>query len=145
MKIVISEKWEKIKEHVVYYKEAYIAGASAAVLSAGITVLIMRGNIARGEMSKGSARGELTNTASLIFKNNQKIVNVTTVFDREGRGHPGWPVRNLETKQISPSIRAAAEIFDIPANVLYGHLKGKFDDVDGLHFERINLIPLGED
>ena len=84
------------------------------------------------------ARGASGNTASFVFKNNQTI-NVTGVLDREGRGHPGWPVRNLETKHVFLSQKAAAEAFDIPATVLSGHLNGKFDNVDGLHFERVSL------
>ena len=36
-------------------------------------------------------------------------------------------------------LREAAQAFDIPESVLSGHLKGKFPDVDGLHFERVSL------
>lgn len=128
---------EEIKEHIKKHKAVY-SFAAGSVVFAGITALIMRSNIARGEMGKDNARGELINTASFIFKNKQTI-NVTTVLDREGRGHPGWPCRNLETGHVEFSIIAMAKYFDIPANVLYGHLKGKFSEVDGLHFERVSL------
>lgn len=128
-----------IKTHIKKNKTAYIASAVTAVVIAGITYTIMRSNIAQGEMGNGIARGEITNTASFSFRNKQTI-NVTTVLDREGRGHPGWPVRNLETKKIFFSQREAALAFDIPENVLSGHINGKFPDVDGLHFERVNLV-----
>jgi hypothetical protein len=102
----------------------------------------MRRNIARGVMGESGPQRGPANTASFsfMFKSPQKI-NITTVLDREGRGHPGWPVRNLETKNIFFSQKQAAEAFNIPQNVLSGHLKGKFSDVDGLHFERVNLVP----
>jgi hypothetical protein len=138
----IEFKADKIKNNIRKHKTLYCSCASSVIV-AGITVLIMRSNIARGEMSRDNARGELINAASFIFRNKQTL-NITTVLDRESRGHPGWPVRNLETKRIFFSIIEAAHYFDVPVNVLYGHLKGKFQDVDGLHFERINLVPKGE-
>lgn len=130
---------EDIRGHFERHRFAY--GVGAGVVIAGITYFIMRGTIAHGGMGEGlNAPGGLTNTASFIFRNKQTI-NVTTVLDREGRGHPGWPVRNLETKHISFSQREAAKLFDIPEGRLSGHLKGLYPDVDGLHFERVNLVP----
>jgi hypothetical protein len=127
-------------EHVRRHKETYIAGAIClgVGLLAGITYPIVRSNIARGAMGEDASRGEAINTASLIFRN-QQTINITTVLDREGRGHPGWPCRNLETKRVFFSQKEAARAFDIPQKVLSGHLKGKFPDADGLHFERVNL------
>ena len=61
------------------------------------------------------------------------------MIDREGRGHPGWPVRNLETKHVFLSQKEAANAFNIPESLMSGHINGKFPDVDGLHFERINF------
>jgi hypothetical protein len=130
--------FEQVKDHVKRHQVAYSFGVGFGI--AGITCLIMRSSIARGVMCGGlNARGVLTNTASFNLSNRQ-ILNITTVLDREGRGHPGWPVRNLETKRIFFSQREAAKTFDIPEDVLSGHLKGKFANVDGLHFERVNLI-----
>ena len=91
-------------------------------------------------MGEGASRGEATNTASLIFRNKQTI-NMTTVIERDGRGHPGWPVRNLETRRIDLSQKAAAKHFRIPESVLSAHLNKKFENADGLHFERVNLAP----
>jgi hypothetical protein len=132
---------DKATEHWHEHKEIYIVAImcfGAGVL-AGITSSLMRSNIPRGGMGEDVARGGTINTASLIFRN-QGTVNVTTVLDREGRGHPGWPCRNLETKKVFFSQREAALAFDIPEGLLSGHLKGKFPDVDGLHFERVNLV-----
>jgi hypothetical protein len=99
----------------------------------------MRSNIIQGVMGESGVQGAPTNTASLIFRNKQTI-NITTVLDREGRGHPGWPVRNLESKRIFFSQKEAAEAFGIPAPLMSGHIHGKFPDIDGLHFERVNLV-----
>ncbi len=134
----------KIRNRVVRHfrenKKTYIAiGVSFTVgVLARNTRPIMRSNTARGAVSEDAAQRGTINAASLIFRN-QGTVNVTTVLDREGRGHPGWPCRNLETKRIFFSQREAALAFDIPERVLSGHLKGKFPDADGLHFERVNL------
>jgi hypothetical protein len=117
---------------------AYWTGS--VVVVAGITYVITRSTAAHGGAGGGNALGGLTNTASFIFRNKQTI-KVTAVLDREGRGHPGWPVRNEETKHIFFSQREAARAFDIPEGRLSGHIKGLYPDVDGLHFERINLVP----
>lgn len=134
----MSEKMDRFKKHIRDHQVRYSCIVTAIVV-AGITVIIMRSNAARGGARESfNARGGLTNTASFNFCN-KPTINVTTVVDREGRGHPGWPVRNLETKRICLSQREAAREFDIPESVLSGHLKGRFPDVDGLHFERVSL------
>lgn len=131
---------QKVKDHLRKHKEAYIAGGACLAFGAlaGITWPLVRSNIPQRGVSEGIAQREITNTASLIFRNRQTI-NITTVLDREGRGHPGWPCRNLETKRIFFSQREAAMTFDIPEGILSGHLNGKFPDAHGLHFERVNL------
>ena len=137
-KVSFDKVFDGLTNHVKRYKVAYSLGAGIAV--AGITCLIMRSNIARGAMGGANTRGEFANTASLIFRSPQ-TVNVTTVLDRGGRGHPGWPVQNLETKRVFFSQKQAAEAFGIPEQILSGHLNGKFPNVDDLHFQRVNLVP----
>jgi hypothetical protein len=133
----MNDKIQSVKDHISRNKTIYIStGISIAI--AGITCAIMRSNIARGVMDGSDARGVSANIASHNFLN-KSTINVTTVLDREGSGHPGWPVRNLETKQIFFSQKEASNYFDVPESVLSGHLKGKFPDVDGLHFERVSL------
>ena len=129
-----------VKTHIKEHKEAYIAGAvclGVGVL-AGITGAIVRSNTAQRGVGGSIAQRGMTNTASLIFRNKQTI-NITTVLEREGRGHPGWPCRNVESKRIFFSQREAAMAFDIPEGILSGHLAGKFPEAHGLHFERVNL------
>jgi hypothetical protein len=143
---VFKKKVEEIKQrkavqvvlkHVKDNKTEYLVGVGA-LLGAGITVLVMRSSAAHGGASEGNALGGLTNTASRVFSNKQTI-NVTTVLDREGRGHPGWPVRNTETCRIFASQREAANVFGIPEGRLSGQIKGVYPDVDGLTFERISF------
>ena len=130
---------EGLKNHFERHKFAYGVGAGVAI--AGITYVITRGTIAQCGMGEGpNAQCGLTNTASFIFRNKQSI-KITAVLDREGRGHPGWPVQNLETKHIFVSQKQAAEAFNIPEGILSGHLRGKFPDANGMHFERVNLVP----
>ena len=126
---------EKIKNHIQDHKVAYACGATA-VLTAGITYLVVRSN---------AAQGGLTNTASRSFliKSPQTIIKTINVLERDGRGHPGYPIRNLETKHIEFSQKAMADYFGISEGLLSGHLNGKFSDVDGLHFERVNFVPEG--
>lgn len=128
---------DKAVTHVKEHKWVY-AGIGAGFL-AGITCALVRSNIAQGGMDEDAAQGGTFNIASLIFRDHG-TVNITTVLDREGRGHPGWPCRNLETKRIFFSQREAAMAFGIPEGLLSGHLRGNFPDVDGLHFERVNLV-----
>jgi hypothetical protein len=139
---MLKEKYQRLKNHVEMHPIFYTAAATTAVcVVAGITWHIVRSNAARGAASEGTARGAISNTASSFSFGTKQSVNITTVLEREGRGHPGWPVRNRETGRTFFSQKDAAEYFDIPENVLSGHLHGKFEDVDGLHFDRAVLVP----
>ena len=133
---MLKGKVESAKKHVQEHCFAYVAVTGAAV--AGITCVIMRSTAAQWGAGKGDAQWGSTNTASFNYRN-KGTINVTTVIEREGRGHPGWPVRNLETKHIFLSQKAAAEAFGIPEGILSAHLNGKFPEANGLHFERVNL------
>lgn len=75
------------------------------------------------------------------FSFGDKTINITTVLNRAGRGHPGWPVQNLETNQVFFSQKQAADAFGISETFLSGHLQGKYPDANGLHFQRVNLVP----
>ena len=134
---------DKFKAHIKRHKTVYISVGTGVVV-AGITMVIMRSNIARGAMGGANARGAFANTASRSFLfHSPQTINVQTVLDRGGRGHPGWPVQNLETKRIFFSQKEAAKAFDIPEKILSAHITGKFSDADGMHFYRVNLTPEG--
>jgi hypothetical protein len=130
--------FDGVKKHIRDHRTAYAFGAGIGV--AGISFLIMRGTGLRGGPGVSGLRGGPSNTASFILSNKQQII--TTVLDRERRGHPGWPVRNLETKHIFFSQKEAADAIGVPESLMSAHIHGKFPDIDGLHFERVNLVPL---
>lgn len=137
---MLKEKYEAVKEHVTFYKAYYISGAGGVLLGgfAVFTYSIMRGHYADGRGLSGNSTEFNVRPLSFLSKQNvnTKIVNVV---EREGRGHPGYIVRCKETGDIFQAQYLAAEAFNIPKSVLAGHLNGKFDDVDGLHFERIGV------
>lgn len=137
----INHRRRKVKAHLKENKKVYIAiGATFVVTVAGFTLHIMRSKpCPMWEGVSSMPNVGLVNTASLKFSN-KSTINITTVLDREGRGHPGWPVRNLETKRIFFSQRDAADTFGIGEGTLSSHLNGKFSDANGLHFERVNII-----
>lgn len=128
--------FDEIKAHVARHKTAYSVGA--VVVIAGITYAIMRSTIAQGGMGVANAQGGFANTASFSFKNKQTI-NVINVLEREGRGHPGYPVMCIEDKLVYLSQKAASEAYNFAEGLLSGHLNGKFPDVDGRHFMRVSL------
>ena len=73
-----------IKAHIDRHRKLYYVGSLAVV--AGITYAITRSTgLQRGPGVSGLQRGP-SNTASFIFRNKQTM-HVTTVLDREGRGH----------------------------------------------------------
>lgn len=131
---------DKVVDHVKKHKTIYISGG--VVVIAGITYAIMRSKprpLWRGVEPTSVVKS--ANTASQFFTN-KSTINMITVLERDGRGHPGWPVQNLETKQVFLSQRQAAEAFNISPGNLSSHLNGKFPNANGLHFERVNLTPL---
>jgi hypothetical protein len=136
-KVSFEKVFDGISNHVKQYKVAYSLGAGIAI--AGLTCVIMRSKPCPlgGGMEPLPVRG-VANIAS-HFSSGDKTINITNVLVREGRGHPGWPVQNLETKQVFLSQKQAANTFGISETNLSSHLKGKFADANGLHFERVNL------
>ena len=126
---------DKIKNHIEKYKTIYCCAATGIVF-AGITAVIMKERHAkvRGAMDEGLVLNKLSCVLSFFSKPQQHVVNV---IEREGRGHPGYLTRCLETNDIFTSQTEAAKSFKIPTSVMSDHLRGKFDNAAGYHFERI--------
>jgi hypothetical protein len=136
---------DDILSHFERHKIAY--SFAVGVMIAGITTLIMRSKprpMWRGVEPMPNVGFANTASRSFVFRSPQTI-NVASVLDREGRGHPGWPVQNLETKQVFFSQKQAANAFNIGEGTLSSHLKGKFPDADGLHFNRVNLVSVSQE
>lgn len=121
-----------MREHFRRNWERYALGGT---LVAGFTLLVMRGRHADMQsVSDGSAM--ITVRPFSIFSNKQ-ITNVVTVIEREGRGHPGYLVRCLETGQTFISQAEAASVMNVSPSMLSSHINGSFDNVNGLHFHRL--------
>lgn len=130
---MVKEKAKAVKEHIVRNKAAYIFGGSGILVGAGFTLLIMRGRCA-------GIRGVPDTAENSVFVRPFNFLSpntIVTVIERDGRGHPGYIVRCIETGAIFPSQVQAAKEMNVPVTVLSAHLNGKFSEVDGLHFERI--------
>lgn len=152
----------KIKKHIKENKKFYV-GLGTGLGVAVITTLIMRSNIVRGTMGVDGLRGGPINTASygryetlansgvygsktadtsitmrpISFLSKQN--NTVNVVPRDGRGHPGYIIRDIDSDDLFYSQRETALAKDISENLLSKHLNGKLDNVNGLHFERVSL------
>ena len=135
------EKIEKIKLHVIKYKTVYISMAVGAA-SAGFTYLIMRGRHADVLSASDTADTSVFVRPLSIFSKQETttnlVNNVVKVIEREGRGHPGYLVRCIETNEFFTSQKQAAEAYGIPDAIFSLHIRGKLDDLNGKHFERLN-------
>ena len=117
---------EKVRAHIERNKNRYYAGSIVVV--AGITCYIMRGRTV-----VGSAASEV-NIRPLAFFSKQ---NVVTVIEREGRGHPGYLVKCLETGDIFRTQGDAARTLGVDKSTMSRHIQGIYPNVNDLHFERI--------
>lgn len=126
----MKERLNKIREHVIEYKETYIAGAIC--LLAGYTLAITRERHASLQSGLDEP-SQVTMRSLFLFSNHNKVV----VNEREGRGHPGYIVRCLETLIEFPTQADAARAMDLSPAVLSSHINGRFDNVNGYHFERV--------
>ena len=133
---------EDIRNHFQKNKNAYMAGA-AGILFAGITCRIMKGSYPDVlRVSESSVPRVLDGPAKvtvtpLSLFSNRMTNNIVTVIEREGRGHPGYLVRCLETNEIFTSQYEAARQLGVWPSIVSGHLNGKLADVAGKHLERI--------
>lgn len=127
-------KAERIKRHIKRHQVSYSIGAT--LIFAGITCLILRGRGA-GLPEITASRSETVVTRPLFFfSNNNQIITVT---QRLGRGRPGNLVHCLETNRDYASQTLAAASQGVSHKIMHLHLNGKLPDVNGLHFERVNL------
>jgi len=130
---------ESVKSHVKRHQVIYSLGAGVGI--AGITSLIMRGQCAGIQRVPDRTLTSVFARPLFIFSNHNKMNTTVAIFLRDGRGHPGYPIRCMETGDIFPSQDKAALAFGVYPSLLSGHLNGKFPDVHGWHFERLSAIP----
>lgn len=134
LKTESSMKISKVRMHFRENKEVYTVGT--IFMCASITVLIMRDRHAallRGADGLKTAETSVTVRPLSFFS----PTDIVTTVHTGGRGHSGFMTRNIEHNVAFQTQGEAAKAFNIsPAN-LSSHLNGKFEDVEGLHFERV--------
>jgi hypothetical protein len=154
-----------LKEHLKKHKEVYVVG-SLSLTIAVITVLIMRGKNAAVQSApenstefnvhpfqkeshaalvegtdcpKGSVDSFSFFSGNTTHGDNSPITNVVNVLERNGRGHPGYIIKCLETNELFDSQRTVAEEFNGSATMLSEHLRWRLGDFKGYHFERVGI------
>lgn len=115
---------QKMKGHLKKHKGKYIVGGSLAV---GVGVGVYLGN-------KGIINLQLVNTGAVT--QNQYIDKSINILSR--RGHAGNVVRCIETGETFASQNRAAELLGLSSTKLSRHINGKLENVEGLHFEKID-------
>lgn len=129
---------EGIKAHIQKRKIAYSFGTGVVI--AGITIYIMRSIALQRGANVGILQRGVTNIASPFSFNNKQSINIITVLESQ-KGHPGWPIRCIETGKKWLTQGSAAKDLGVSESVMSGHIQGKLPDIYGLHFERMSLIP----
>lgn len=160
---------ETIKKHFAEHKEVYIGIGIGLTLAGITWVIVRGRNTsvhgALGSDLHGGSEDSLTkvreaaalgvkapdalgvfgshgnvNSRAFNFFSTQKISADTTVNLYTGhRGHPGFVTRCVETNEVFSSMQNAAHAFDIPYGIFCSRLKNGLAEIDGLHFERLNL------
>ena len=120
-----NEEIGKIKLHFKKYKVSYCCLATGIVATAFTTFLI------RGRNSNSDV---VVRPFALLSRQTISVVNVV---EREGRGHPGYITRCLETMEDFITQGDAARSAGVHENVMSMHIRGLLPDVKGLHYARI--------
>lgn len=132
---------EKIKAHFQRHKTAYLIGCGI-VFAAG-TYLIVRSYTGILRVPESSVPRVLdgpvkVTVAPFSLLSNRMTNNVINVVRKEGRGHPGFPVFDLDDKIMYDTQGAAAKALNAWPSVVSGHLKGKLPDVNGHHLVHVS-------
>jgi len=151
----------KFKDHIKRHKMVYIAVGTGVVV-AGITVVIMRKNVvlhldagANGPL-QATTRSDAKPTywahrpmqspptghiGSSFFS--KPSMNIVSVIEREGRGHPGYLTEWVEEDLIYKSQKQAALNHGVHPNRMSDHINGRLESLDGKHFKRVKNTPEG--
>ncbi len=127
----MSERIGKIKAHLREHKVVYLASGASFALG-GISMLALSQN---PEIKQTVDSWKFT-----IFTWKPSTINNISA-DLIRRGHPGLAVICKETKKQWASINHAALENGISSTALAGHLKGKFENAGGLHYEILGDMP----
>jgi hypothetical protein len=139
-RITFDKAFEGIVNHVKQHKVAYSFGAGVAI--AGITCLIMRSYTGVLRVPESSVPRVLDGPVKVTVTpfsllSNRMTNNVVNVIRREGRGHPGYPVFDLDTQTLYDTQGLAAKSLNAYSSVVSAHLKGNLPDVNGHHLVHV--------
>jgi hypothetical protein len=126
-----------LKKHFQDHRELYL-GIAIGLGLAGITYTIVKGcyaTVPRVVDGPKTADISVTIRPFTIFSSPHN--EIVTVLHSGTRGHPGFRIRNIETGKEFLSQNEAAKAFNISPSNLSSHLNGKYNEVEGYHFERI--------
>lgn len=107
---------------------------ATGLVFAGIAAFIMRG---RYTVLQSGADGHSRVTVRPFSFFSKQIVSVVNVIEREGRGHPGYITRCLETMEDFITQGDAARSAGVDDNTMSRHIRGMIPDIKGLHYQRV--------
>lgn len=125
---------EKIKVHFRKNKDRYKFFGFGVF--AGITLVIMRGRVV-GIQGVSSGLDAVTIRPLAFFSSQTN--NILTVLERQGRGHPGYPVWCPELEKLFMSQSIASEKTGIPNYLISQNVTGKIPHARGLTFQRMGI------
>lgn len=125
----MSEKIDRIKKHFVDNKKVYVVAGVTAAVSVVATVVIMK-------CRNVDAPVQLAN--HIVGDHNTILQEIHINMCRPG--NKAFVVKCVETQQVWPSIRSAAEDLKVNPGELSKHLRDLTDSVKGMHFEKIAEI-----
>lgn len=126
---MIRDKFQSVKTHIQENKTVYVIGGVCFVVGVAGTVIFTHGSDIKQTID-----------AFKIQYKSPTINNIVTVIEREGRGHPGYRVRCIETGKTFLSQSQAAFDMGLDANKISRQLNGTMIHVDNFTFERLKEI-----
>jgi hypothetical protein len=117
---------DRVKDHFDQYKTVYIS-AGVIALSIGVGIIIGK---------KIDTHDLPTN---VISNSTEAIINNGSLIQNNFQGHLSKIVRCIETGEIWPSIREAAEDLDVKASDISKVINGHSESAGGMHFEVLGV------
>ena len=117
---------DRVKDHFDRYKTVYIS-AGVIALSIGVGIIIGK---------KIDTHDLPTN---VISNSTEAIINNGSLIQNNFQGHLSKIVRCIETGEIWPSIRKAAEDLDVKASDISKVINGHSESAGGMHFEVLGV------
>jgi hypothetical protein len=119
-----NQKIARVKKHLSDNKKTYIACGATALVSVGVTALVVPKNVGFN--------------VAWAWKQEVSQNMVQTVL--KPQMHPGIKVIHDQTGVAYPSVRNAAKALGLKHTKIYDYLQGKIADVDGNTFTNAGVM-----